>query len=216
MTAKKIEKIKKNLVSATTYLKDYYLFNEGAAKAPSNNKKTFEEDLKMNYWNCNSDYLPKNIFYTLLHHGGKDKWEKMLVLDDNYYFRNRETGKTLCVCSTAIRADYNITDYTVLVRHPDEITDNGAKAGIRGKYLLNGCWNCWHYKDGVNPDYDEAYYIRRDDLRSYQILDHKPVDWELWKYAPKYGTKDLWYYDPDKCKWTMRVLFSSDGECIKL
>ena len=167
----------------------------------------------MNYWNCNSDYLPKNIFNTLLHHGGKDKWEVMLIREDNYYFRNRETGKTLCVCPTQKRADYNITDYTVLVRHPDEIADNGEKAHIRGMYLLTGCWNCWHYKDGVNPDYDAADYIRRDDYRSYQILDHKPDEDELKTYTPNIGTKTLWYYDPDRQKYTSRVLL---GDYVKL
>ena len=166
-----------------------------------------------NFYNCDTYRIPKCIWRTLLHHGGYDKWEKMLVWGGNYYFRNYATGKTLCVCPTKKWADYNITDYTVLVRHPDEMTDNGEKAHIRGMYLLTGCWNCWHYKDGVNPDYDEAYYIRRDDYRSYQIIDYKPEETEIAQYVPDIGTKTLWYYDPDRQKYTSRVLL---GDYVKL
>lgn len=169
----------------------------------------------MNYWNCDTYRIPKRIWTTLLHHGGYDCWEKMLVYGGNYYFRNRWTGKTLCVCPTKKWADYNITDYTVLVRHPDELTDNGQRAHIRGVYLLSGCFNCWHYSE-YPADYDSATYIRRGEYRNYQILDRKPDEWEIENYAPEYGTKDLWYYDPDKCKYVMRVLWPSDGESFML
>lgn len=165
-----------------------------------------------NFYNCDTYRIPKCIWRTLLHHGGYDQWEKMLVKDDNYYFRNYATGKTLCVCPTKKWADYNITDYTVLVRHPDEITDNGKKAHIRGMYLLRDCWNAWY----PSEDFDSGFYAYKGEYFNYQIIDHKPVDWELWKYAPDYGIKELWFYDPEQEKWTFKVIYPSDGESIKL